>query len=521
MLYLCFYATQLRNIHSNHSKNKNMKRLLCTSFYYAFLISLSLFSNLVKAQTEDLLPVKKLKKDFSQLVKLIEAHPKPYRHISEKDHKKMIKNIRQSLDKPMSDIDFYKKIAPIITSIKDGHTSIRLSPNWYKKYFEKNGIFPFKIYLSDDCKMYVIKNRSEDKTIKEGAEILAFNDVAIPEFVNRISKYISYELENFRNFQIESAISFYLMLEFGDIQSVKVDYFSDKKHTHVVKYIDYKNRKKELEESEIKRKKRLLNNTPYEYEKLSDDIGLFKIYSFAISDRKKYEEFLRKKFKKIKADHIKSLIIDIRGNTGGFPSTVSSLIHYVSNKYFKTMAYSEMKASEVYKKYFSDRSGAVNLEQVHFRRQRHFINLDALFSAENGTLVKEDAIYNEPPRELPNEFSGDLYLLIDKRSYSASSSFAATFRCYQLGILVGEKTGGTKVFHANSMVQKLQKSGIYVHMATARDYTTCFLKEDEAIAPDIEVKPTVYSLIADQDFVLSYTIRVINKINKIKAEQNK
>ena len=145
--------------------------------------------------------------------------------------------------------------------------------------------------------------------------------------------------------------------------------------------------------------------------------------------------------------------------------------------------------------------------------------MDALYDEKLGTLVKEEAFYNETPKEIPNEFTGDVFLLIDKRTYSASSSFAATARCYQLGILIGEETGGTKVFHANSMYKKLPHSANVCAMATARKYTACFHEEDEGIQPDIKVTPSILQLVAGRDAVLDYTLRIIDKANKIRAAE--
>lgn len=49
-------------------------------FLAAFLVAA-----ILPAQSDKLYPVKKLQKDFDQLASMVEAHPVPYRHITEKD----------------------------------------------------------------------------------------------------------------------------------------------------------------------------------------------------------------------------------------------------------------------------------------------------------------------------------------------------------------------------------------------------------------------------------------------------
>ena len=62
------------------------------------------------AQDMKLISVRNLKKDFKDYVSIIEAHPAPYRHITEKDHKKLIKSIESNIKEDMNVIDFYNLI---------------------------------------------------------------------------------------------------------------------------------------------------------------------------------------------------------------------------------------------------------------------------------------------------------------------------------------------------------------------------------------------------------------------------
>ena len=490
-----------------------MKNNLC-------LLLLVTFIGTIAAQNNRLLSPKKLKKDLKELVAVIEAHPAPYRHITEDQLNALIDSTKQLLEEPMTMLDFYKLASPIYSAIKDGHTSVRLPRKWMYNYRRANGVFPFKVHLTDDNRLYIIDNSSEDKTITLGSEILALNGVPTVTFLEGISPYISYEMENFRNSQIQTKFDTYLLLYFGQIDQVEIDYLSDVERKHTIEYIAYKDWKDEQGEEEVIKQKKIAISKPYDFKKIKEGVGLLKIYSFSFASGSVYSDYLRTMFGEIKKENITSLIIDVRGNTGGFPKTVSDLIHYVSEKYFKTMAISEMKVSNAYREYFNDRYN-YNFHQYRTKNRRHYIDITALFNEEVGTLVKEEASFNEPPKEMANEFTGDLFLLIDKRSFSASSSFAATFRCYQLGLLIGEETGGTKVFHANNMHKKLPHSAIRCAMATARDYTACYYAEDEGIKPDLPVIPTIPQLVAKQDAALNYSLRVISKAKRLREMEEK
>ena len=56
-------------------------------------------------------------------------------------------------------------------------------------------------------------------------------------------------------------------------------------------------------------------------------------------------------------------------------------------------------------------------------------------------------------------------------------------------------------------------------MATTRLYTACFHEEDEGIIPDIEVIPSIPSLVMKSDAALNYTLHLIKKVKKLRAEE--
>lgn len=129
-----------------------MQKLLSSIFLVILFCNVSLAQN-------DLIPVKKLKKDFKKLIGMIEAHPKPYRHQSEAQFQVLIDSTKSLLNEPMGVVDFFKLTSPIISAIKDGHTSLRMPRGWLKKYRKSNGVFPYKIYLSAENRLYIIENQ--------------------------------------------------------------------------------------------------------------------------------------------------------------------------------------------------------------------------------------------------------------------------------------------------------------------------------------------------------------------------
>ncbi|MEL6943601.1 MAG: hypothetical protein AAFO82_13100, partial [Bacteroidota bacterium] len=155
--------------------NKNIRRVISLIGILSFLVST------IHTQTLDPIPVKKLQKDFDDLVFYLEAHPAPYRHLTKSEYKKLIKSKRDQIKQPMTVVDFYKLVSPIYTALKDGHSRMYFLGDWIEHYRKKNGVFPFKMHLNDQNELFVIANYGNDETIKLGTKITAINGVPIPE----------------------------------------------------------------------------------------------------------------------------------------------------------------------------------------------------------------------------------------------------------------------------------------------------------------------------------------------------
>ncbi|MBT8218900.1 MAG: hypothetical protein KJP00_03705 [Bacteroidia bacterium] len=478
-----------------------------------FFLWLSISSN-AYGQNEKLIHSKKLQKDFKEFTAFLEAHPDPYTHISESEFTLKLKEVEASLDKPHSTLGFYKKISSLVALIRDGHSSVYFPKFWMENKKKELGCFPYELHFTNDNEIYVLKNYNNG-IINPSSKIIAINGISVDSFLNVIDPYISYEKQIFRNTIIDDNIDKYLYLAFDQSHDLKIKYVLSDTLVTVVPNMSFKEWKKFQKNDREEKEKQIARGEPYDYKKVKDGIGLIHIYGFFTPDITAYNIFLNKTFKQIKKDSIHSLIIDIRGNYGGWPKIASELFHYISDGYFKTMASSNMKVSYPYKEYFYTRIPALRQNpQLSIPQRRHFLDIGAILNNAAGTFVKEEAFFNEEPIEETYEFSGDVYVLTDRDSYSAASSFASTFQCYSMGIIVGEETGGTKIFRANPIAKLLSKSGIGVRLSTTRLHTACAIEEFQGIIPHIKYSPNILQLVSDIDSHLYYTIRVIREVRK-------
>ena len=453
-----------------------------------------------------------MKKDLKILLETLEAHPDLYTKISEEEFKKVVKEVEGEIQGELDLIDNYKNISKLVALIGDGHSSVMMPRYWLEKVRKEHGVFPYEVFLSNEGELFVTKSYGAEQ-LPLGEQIIAINGMSIASFIEAVSPYLSFETIPFRNDLISESFEFLLYLVFKQADQLNFKLKASEVQVSTMPYEKWKVQRKDLREE---REKKISIGKPYDFKILEPGIAKIDVFSFGITDFDNYRLFLLKTFKTIRKEEVHSLIIDIRGNYGGWPKVASELFHYIHDGYFKTMAKSRMKISYPYRSYYSDMFPGIEFHNFRSQKRIHFVDVKKVVTGEIDTYVNESAFFNEPPVQEEYEFDGDCYVLIDRKSYSASSSFASTFQCYNMGLLVGEPTGGTKVFRANPMFKMLPKTGLGVRMSTTKFFTACYNEDQEPVQPNIEVLPSISDRVDGVDVQLNRTLKLIQEAEEKK-----
>ncbi|SDC85398.1 S41 family peptidase [Williamwhitmania taraxaci] len=157
----------------------------------------------------------------------------------------------------------------------------------------------------------------------------------------------------------------------------------------------------------------------------------------------RYSKLLRRSMKQIERDGIKTLVIDIRGNPGGFMGSVLRTMNYLSDssiteyEVFKVSEKSKVTAipllKNTYRLYYGRKQKAQRDSSVAiFKRMP------------NGSLFPLDTLLPlvHKPLNLKHKFHGKVYVLTDALCYSASIVFCNMVRETGCGIIAGEAPGG-------------------------------------------------------------------------------
>lgn len=208
------------------------------------------------------------------------------------------------------------------------------------------------------------------------------------------------------------------------------------------------------------------------------------------------------------------LIIDLRGNSGGYEKNVLSLLQFFIDI--------PIPHSEQYKVQNKTRK-----KIKHLLKSTHFENvakkretIDALKNAQNGTIFNSDCIVPlYYPQSNMRQYRGNLYILVDEGSYSASIFFAKIISHMGKGLIVGTSVGGYSIVSGGNIVElKLPYSkDFYLSCPFLLDNRNA--KSYEYLKTDISLEPSLENWIEESFSPLDSIISIINNSRRMLTKQ--
>ena len=514
-----------------------MRRILCSVIIVLLMMSCSS----IKKHNEhlnDLISEKDLKSDTDFIYKkLQDLHPKLYWYITKEKLDFKFDSLKTTINKPMTSYDFYKKIAPVICEIRQGHMFVVPSTKQYSKKEIARRLklgdgplsqFDFEIFNN---RLYVVKNKSKNKSIQVGSEVVSIDGQNIPLLLadyktrftsdgfnqtlknnflgrrfstmyslnNDIKDSLKYDF-NINN-ELKSIVIKRKIIDSTDIKSKKITLTKEQKKEIA--------KKKDIFGYDAKSKKYMRN---LKFIEKDSSIAIMKIQGFKDGDSK---EFYKQSFQKIRKYNTQTLIIDIRNNGGGSLNEISNLYTYLTDKDFKFIEKSQVtkKTSLLYADYYKGGGIGGKILKTIFAPFYYPImyfsvhkNGNNYYSYTNSKVKKVNA----------DSFNGKVYVLINGGSFSASSIISSNLKGSKRALFIGEETGGAyngTVAGRMPMVE-MPHSKINVRMGLMACIPTYKTEvEGYGIMPDKEIIPTLEDRIKDNDPELNWVLQDLKPNN--------
>ncbi|NQY29398.1 MAG: peptidase S41 [Flavobacteriaceae bacterium] len=512
----------------------------------------------VKTQNQYLIKehsVSDLNKDVDNVHRqLVKHHPKIYQYISKTNLDHKFDSLKQTVIKPINSQEFFEKIAPVIASIRQGH--ILVSPPFkrfskaarkerVKQKFEFNNL-DFEEFHN---KVFVTHVIDEKDSLLVGAEVVMIENELAYDLVHKFKNYFAsdgYNKTLQKRFVKNRFRSFYYVNR-GVIDSLNVTFKQKdstflrtfkrvpkaKFETDITRIEKITNAKKitkaERKDNKLKQKEKLKLYDKYGYVKSRNEftrnfkyigkdssVAYMKIRGFTTGD---YKKFYKESFTKIDSLKTKNLIIDLRDNSGGRLSEIDDLYSYLTKQDYIMINPCEVNSRVPFLKMFMSNTSSVGTK-VFIGAFSPFLLVHNLIKVkkENGKLFYK---FKQSKVKEPNTlgYKGNIYVLINGNSFSASSIISTKLKATGRAMFVGEETGGAY----NGTVAGLFKN---YQLPTSKINVRIGLMQLEAphkitpdgygIIPDIKISPTLEDRLSGNDPELNWILNDISTKEPIK-----
>lgn len=343
---------------------------------------------------------------------------------------------------------------------KVGHARIDAPMLSFRQHLNERGRFLPLFIRVDQGRVLLTHHAHLEGPLTPGFELVTLQDEPIEVWLERASALVSAERPYMTQALLEQAFPAVLWLLLGDVEHASVT-----GRDALGRAVRAEVRSVTLAERRLlaARTARLaVDFNSREFRMLDDRVGYLRPGPFAEAAGDApgaHRGFIDESFRRLISADARDLILDLRNNPGGDNGFSDPMVAWFADRPFRFASSFRLKASPQAKAWYRQRLAAGEVDPM----------FSALAEAEatqpNGARYPFDLPLN-PPRATPR-FEGNVYVLVNRHSYSNAASVAALIQDYGFGKVIGEETADVPTTYA-SVLQFTLPSGIVVTYPKSR-----------------------------------------------------
>ena len=457
----------------------------------------------------------KLQQDYTLLRNILETkHPSVYWYTSKDSMDFYFDKYYHEIEDSMTEIRFgWKILAPLTQKLHCGHTSFGMSKA-YNKWVD-NKVFPsFPLYMKiwNDTMVLAGNLNRKDSILKRGMLITSINGIKPPELIGTMFGYMTEDgiSNNINYIRLSTSFPYYHRVIYGLRRQYDVTYMDStgiEKSIRLPLYeptIDTAKRSKTSQYKRPGRSERKKRRQENDHTLAIDTVNNTALITLNSFSGGALRGFFRSSFKRIRKDDIHNVVLDIRSNGGGKINLSTLLTKYVTRQPFRIADSATVAAGSLrpYTKYikgkFLNNLGLFFLTRKKSDGRRHF------------GYWERKTFY--PKKQ--NHFGGDLYILTNGPTFSASTLLCNDLKGQPHITLVGEEAGGG--WHGNNGVMipdiTLPNTHLRVRLPLVRLVQYHHVPKDgHGVMPDIYVPPNYDALMKGVDRKMEVVMELIKE----------
>jgi C-terminal processing protease CtpA/Prc len=442
--------------------------------------------------TEHTISESRAKEDFKTFMGILKkAHPALYAFTPQPVMDSFTDSLYKTISGNTSQRQLFNILSLVVDKISCAHTNLYLPGTSVEAMNKLKYFFPYPVILIENKLLVNISGQD----LPRGTQIKAINKIPVAEILRSLSAYNSTDglRSQLRRRLVANDFGFEFFLKYGQQDLFMVDCI--KPDSAAIQSLE-KVLPVTLEElnSRYRDEKYYYDATDVDYDFYTEpgaDYAVMKVRTFeydTYSKDKAFENFCKNTFSLLRlSPGIKTLVIDVRENSGGNYTNCHQLFSYLAASPFHeyqrvSTKVKQLPDSDLLEDDYSNISG----DDI-----RNLVNED-FYKAANGKYYLADSV-NELITPKLQRFAGNVLVVVNNEVNSAASYFASLVKNSGRGKIIGEETRGGAYMHNgfSNVVYKLPNSKIEFAFSVANVIHSFADKKDygKGVVPDY-IKPS-------------------------------
>lgn len=372
-----------------------------------------------------------LKQDLAELEAAIgRIHPDVEHSVRKAELARALSRVRAQLDRTMTRDEAWVAMAALNPVMADGHLVVTFpggSSAELNRHLGGGGrLFPFDVHVAADGELFIRSALNGEASALQGRRIDAIDAVPGRQISQRLLAYVNGDTPAFQAALLSARFPFFYWKLFGDKQSYRlkvagVESVVEGRGDMPVAYAD-----RSFEQL-------------FRFEMPNARQAVLTLNQFYWREKSKFYDFTRDAFARMQAAGTQTLVIDIRGNSGGDDDMwVEGIMPYIASKPF--------------------RNGSDYVLKIIEGRQKE--------GQKVGDVVRGSQSTYQPALDNPLRFTGKVYVLIGPYTYSSAILFTNAVQDYGFATVVG--TGGAARATQSGGTQNVKLSRTQIGLVVPR-----------------------------------------------------
>lgn len=438
---------------------------------------------------DEVIPAAAIRADFVDLYRRLRgAHFNLYARAARPAYDRLYRTNLAAIRRPETRFEVARRFQRFVAFGRVAHARIDTAYGAWRAYLDAGGAaFPLNLRVVGG-RAFVVANASGLDSIAVGDRVTALDGRPVGEWLARARRNLSADTDYMANALLELDLPMLLWLETGPRPTYRLRL--RRPNGSLVSIVVPARAREQMRAAAAAQPPRLDLSASDRSARMIGDVAYLRPGAFYDAapdaadpyDNSGFRRFIDDAFDRFLAAHARALIVDLRDNPGGDSSFSDLMVSWFATRPYRFNSAFRIRASAEAAAANEARLATATAGTAAVSRR-----FAALYARTPPGGIGELETPLTPPRE-GRRFTGPVYVLVNRNSFSNAVAVAATIQDYRFGTILGEETSDLATTYGAMESFTLPRTGLVVGFPKAEIVRPNGNRSPRGVVPDLAIE---------------------------------